>query len=348
VKGRDFAPRIQSVVEYLRIESLGWLSSPVPRGVLALHAAASRPRGEVEMAEISYSRAARPAARVARGFEPAAWIAIGAYCALVIAFAWDPTALAQALAATGIALAFAHAALKYGPKDALVFFVIVNVVAFAIENVGTRTGVPFGRYHFEVGAALPHVGLIPIIVGPLWFGMGYFAWIVARALLDGVARRAGGVVDTFVAPIVAAFVMTQWDLVMDAPESTISRAWEWRDGGADFGVPLSNYAGWLLTSWLFYQIFAMYSRGREAVETPTESAPFRWAPILFYASSGLAHVTPWLLGQAGEIVDGGGRAWRVADLRESAVATMIFTMLFTSGLAALRLAAPASDSAPRR
>ncbi len=59
------------------------------------------------------------------------------------------------------------------------------VVTFALENFGSRTGALFGHYHFEVGAQLPHVGVIPIIVGPLWFGMGYFAWICRRHL----ARR---------------------------------------------------------------------------------------------------------------------------------------------------------------
>jgi hypothetical protein len=30
-----------------------------------------------------------------------------------------------------------------------------------------------------------------------------------------------------------------------------------RDGGGYFGVPLSDYAGWYLTVWLFYQVFAL-------------------------------------------------------------------------------------------
>jgi putative membrane protein len=44
------------------------------------------------------------------------------------------------------------------------------------------------------------------------------------------------------------------------------------------------------------------------------------------------------LGQTGEIADGSGYVWRVRDLRETAVAVMLFTMLFTSALAALRQA----------
>ena len=145
--------------------------------------------------------------------------------------------------------------------EALVLFSICVAVTFAIENIGAATGVPFGRYHFEVGARLPHVGRIPIIVGPLWFGAGYFSWVVAATLLDGADRRLDRPFNVIALPVVAAFVVTQWDLVMDPPTATIAKAWIWHDGGADFGVPLSNYLGWLLTAFLFFLGFAVYLRG---------------------------------------------------------------------------------------
>jgi uncharacterized membrane protein len=190
--------------------------------------------------------------------EIASWIGLAAYLALVIGFAWEPTPLAQALAGIGIAIAFVHAARVYGLKDAAVLAVICLGVTFTMENIGDATGFPFGRYHFAVGANLPHVGTIPIIVGPLWFGMGYFSWIVAGTLLGGAETRLNRKFEIVARPVVAALVMTQWDVVMDPPLSTISKAWIWHDGGTHFGVPLSNYLGWLLTAWLFYQAFAIY------------------------------------------------------------------------------------------
>lgn len=270
----------------------------------------------------------------------AVWSSIVLYLVLVILFSWEPTPFAQALAAIGIAGAFLHAAFVYGWKDALVFLAICLVVTFTLENIGAATGLPFGRYHFEVGAKLPHVGAIPIVVGPLWFGMGYFSWVVAGTLLGGAARRLDKGVDVIALPIVAAFIMTQWDLVMDPPEATIFKAWIWHQGGADFGVPLSNYAGWLLTSWLFYQAFAVYLRYRRAASRRRirQGRAFHLAAILFYLSTGLAHLTPWIMGERGEVTDAAGEVWRIHDLREMAVLVMLFTMLFTSLLAALRLA----------
>jgi uncharacterized membrane protein len=272
--------------------------------------------------------------------ELATGIALAVYLALVIGFAWNPTPLAQALAAIGILAACVHAALFYGWKDALALFAICLVVTFAMENMGSLTGFPFGHYHFEVGADLPHVGVIPVIVGPLWFGMGYFSWILAGTFL-GAPARPSGKFELLAWPIVAAFVMTQWDVVMDPPLSTISKAWIWHDGGAHFGVPLSNYAGWLLTSWLFYQAFALYLRGRRHVGAPSVACgkALRLIAIALYLGSGLTHLTPWLIGQSGEVMDAAGHLWRISDLRAATVVTMLFTMFFTSMLAVLRLAA---------
>ncbi len=276
--------------------------------------------------------------------ETAFGLLLAVYLALVVGFAWNPTPLAQALAAIGILAALVHAVLFYGWKDALALFAICVAVTFATENMGSLTGFPFGHYHFEVGADLPHVGVIPVIVGPLWFGMGYFSWILAGTLL-GASARPSSKFEMIAWPVIAAFVMTQWDVVMDPPLSTISKAWIWHDGGAHFGVPLSNYVGWLLTSWLFYQAFALYLNGRRNAPAPSTAGgkALRLIAIVFYLSSGLTHLTPWWIGQSGEVMDAAGLLWRIGDLRAATVVTMLFTMFFTSMLAMLRLATDNPD-----
>ena len=283
-----------------------------------------------------------------RSFSPLGtsfWIVLAVYLAMVVGFSWNPTPLAQGLAAIGIVVACVHAALSYGWKDALVLLAICLAVTFAMENIGAATGLPFGHYHFEVGSNLPHVGAIPVIVGPLWFGMGYFAWVVAGTLLGGARVRLSRNIELIALPIVAAFVMTQWDVVMDPPVSTISKAWIWHDGGAHFGVPLSNYLGWLLTSWLFYQVFALYLSRRRHVSalSAEQGRGLGVVAILLYLASGLTHVTPWLIGHSGEVTDAANHVWRVGDLRETAVVIMLFTMVFTSMLAALRLVTDTSE-----
>jgi putative membrane protein len=270
------------------------------------------------------------------------WLAIVGILAAAIGFSWKPSPLAQALAAILIGCAQVHAAFAYGTRHALVLFATCIAIAFAMENLGSATGFPFGSYHFEVGAELPRVGLIPIIVGPLWFGAGYFSWAVASVLLDGADRKLDHIFNMIALPLVAAFVMTQWDLVMDAPNATIAKAWIWHDGGGVFGVPLSNYLGWLLTSWLIFLAFALYLRRSGPMANARDGTKLPAIAILFYLGAGLPHLVPWIIGQTGEAIDARGHDWHVHDIREATVAILLLTMVFTALLAALRLYAQVS------
>jgi len=94
-------------------------------------------------------------------------------------------------------------------------FVTCIAITFTTENLGAATGFPLGNHHFVVDAGLARIGRIPIIIGPLWFGAGYFSWVTASILLDGTDRRLDRTFDVLALPVVAAFIMTQWDWVMD-------------------------------------------------------------------------------------------------------------------------------------
>ena len=52
--------------------------------------------------------------------------------------------------------------------------------------------------------------------------------------------------------------MVMWDLTVDPISSTLQGLWVWTTPGAYFGVPISNFFGWFLVVYLFFQIFALY------------------------------------------------------------------------------------------
>ena len=267
------------------------------------------------------------------------WVLLLGYSAGVVAAAGSPSPLAQALAALGILIAFGHAVLALGLTDALAFLGLCLVITFAIENLSIATGFPFGHYHFEVAADLPHVGRVPIIVGPLYFAMGYFSWVIGGILL-GADGRPGRTFSRFAQPVVAAFVMVQWDVVMDPPNATLGHAWVWHDGGGYFGVPLSNFLGWSLTVWLFFQAFALVF-GRLDPQRISRNRPasrgFWLIPILLYLSVALSLAVPYFTENAGVIVDVAGTRWNAQDLRETTAIIALFTMVSTSVLAFFRL-----------
>jgi putative membrane protein len=225
-----------------------------------------------------------------------------------------------------------------GWVEALAFTIICLTITFAVENLGVLTGVPFGHYAFLVEPNLPHVGVVPVIVGLLYVGMGYPSWVIANVLFAGGVSRPPDLPQLFGVPVIAAFVMVQWDVVMDPAGSTLGHAWAWYDSGGYFGVPLSNFLGWFLVTFLYFQAFSLFLYSRRTLPPiPARSRAFWAAPVLLYLAAGLCHLPP-LLDPDSRLVDAGGRVWSAADLRETTVIVMLFTMLPTSLLALLRIA----------
>jgi len=267
------------------------------------------------------------------------WIAFTAFTGPALCLAGNPTPAGVAFAFATIGIAIGHAVFALGWRAASAFLAICLAVTFSLENLSILTGFPFGHYHFVVGAGLPHVGSIPVIVGFLYFGMGYPSWVVAGLLLERAGLQSDNRFRLLAIPLVASFVMVQWDVVMDPPSSTLGGAWVWHDGGGYFGVPLTNYLGWYLTMWIFFQVFAcwQFSRrdGRHSQAVDRRN-PFWLIPVFLYLGAGLCHVLPLFTTADADIVDAAGQHWRVHDLRETTVIVMAATMLSTSVLALLR------------
>jgi putative membrane protein len=138
-----------------------------------------------------------------------------------------------------------HGALIYGWRGILIFLVVCLGISNAFENLSILTGFPFGWYLYS-DALGPKLFLVPLLIGPAYFGMGYLSWTLARAILGDEDARLAGLLS-FATPTIASFIMVSWDLTIDPMASTINGNWVWRNGGSYFGVPVSNFLGWYLT-----------------------------------------------------------------------------------------------------
>jgi uncharacterized membrane protein len=142
---------------------------------------------------------------------------------------------------TAVVVAFAVtttllAAMAWGGSRAVAAGAVVLAGALALEAVGTRTGWPFGEYHY--GDALrPTVAGVPLAVGLAWWAMAVPARDVAARLVAPGWRRVG----------LGAVALTAWDVLLD-PQMVDEGFWTWDGGGPWRDVPLSNYVGWFLVS----------------------------------------------------------------------------------------------------
>lgn len=232
--------------------------------------------------------------------------------------------------------ALVHGARLHRIRGILTFFAICLVIGNIFENLGVRTGFPFGRYSFTDLMGPKLLG-VPILLGLAYLGMAYLSWTLARAILEGMrSPLAGSRVVTL--PLVAGFIMVAWDLAMDPVWATILHAWIWLQGGAYFGVPVSNFLGWYLDVYVIYQLFALYLRGHSTRPDPLPSSYWR-LPVIFYGVSAAGNIL-LAIPSAGRAVvsDPTGAQWRVSDITGACALVSIFTMGAFALLAWVRIA----------
>lgn len=243
----------------------------------------------------------------------------------------------------GFIFAMTHGSIRYGIKNILVAFVICLAVTYLLENISIMTGFPFGHYHYASTSILS----VRLYKAPLFMAIGYFStaypsWVIANILLDRPDDNPRSNYFRFALPVIAAFILVMWDIVLDPCASTIDGAYVWHEGGGFFGVPLSNFLGWYLCVWLFFQLFALYlSYRKDSVKTEgalVNSRSYLLQPVTMYLTLGLMYPAYYIAQVTSKvIVDRAGQVWHTANIYESSMMIFLFTMFFVSVLAAIRV-----------
>jgi uncharacterized membrane protein len=132
----------------------------------------------------------------------------------------------------------ANAVRRWGAPRATTAGVLVAGATTAVERIGTRTGLPFGRYAYT-GALRPQVAHVPAIVPLAWFAMGLPAREAAHGALGPRSNPATRIV-------LGSAALTAWDLFLD-PQMVGEGYWVWARRGLYRGIPLGNFLGWFVT-----------------------------------------------------------------------------------------------------
>ena len=186
---------------------------------------------------------------------------------------------------------FFHAWYALGVRSTLVFFALSATISWAFEQVGVATGLVYGPYHYTdaLGAKLGHV---PLLIPIAWFMMIYPSYVIANLIAgEPPAGSRGSLGRIAWLAFLSAMVMTAWDLVVDPVlTSPPFVAWVWQQGGPYFGVPVQNFAGWMLTTFTVYLVYRLYER-RVSIHTPSPvSVGSAVLPLLAYTAMLLANL----------------------------------------------------------
>ncbi len=178
------------------------------------------------------------------------------------------------------AFSIAHACWGLGGQRALAFFGIAFLGSLAFELVGTATGWVYGAYHYTDQLGWKVFDQVPLMIPVGWCAMLYPCHVLGGALVraDGPRPGRGRVLPR---SALAALAMTAWDLALD-PVAVASSFWVWPGGGAYFGVPLHNFAGWWATAFTLYLLHHGAQRLLPPAERPALAPTFAALPLVAY------------------------------------------------------------------
>ena len=184
-----------------------------------------------------------------------------------------------------IALPSAVALFRYlGPRRATLSLLAISILAYAIEAIGVTTGLPYGTFYYGDALGPRLVGIVPYLLplsyAPLVVGAVAVAWGTRLRLLH---------------VLYATLLLVWMDAVLDPGAASLG-FWVWPQGGVYYGVPLSNYAGWLLSGALATSLLLTTGRWSETprpalLDSATIATSF-WTGVAILSGT----VVPALLG----------------------------------------------------
>ncbi|MGC9516857.1 MAG: bisanhydrobacterioruberin hydratase CruF [Methanomicrobiales archaeon] len=124
-------------------------------------------------------------------------------------------------------------------KKALFLIVVLSVYAIIIETMAIITGIPYSHFQYSDLIGLKLFGYTPFTVpfayAPLFIGCFYLASILNE--------------NKWKIIILSTLLVLMVDLVLD-PAAVALNFWKFESGGFYYGVPFTNFLGWIITGFI--------------------------------------------------------------------------------------------------
>ncbi len=132
-----------------------------------------------------------------------------------------------------------------GPRGAILSLLSLSAFGYAIETIGVATGFPYGPFYYGDSLGPKVAGLVPYLLPLSWVPLVLGATAATAPTVqedEDVPRRR-----RVLWVLYAAVLLTLVDGVLDPGAASLG-FWVWPEGGPYYGVPVSNYLGWLFSS----------------------------------------------------------------------------------------------------
>jgi len=160
-----------------------------------------------------------------------------------------------------------------GVRDAVLLFVVLGVLALVIETSAIITGFPYGHFGYSDLLGYRLLGYTPWTVFLAWTPLVLAAFAISKRL--AVSGKLWAVRIVLVAVILVVF-----DLVLD-PGAVKIGFWRYEGGGVFYGVPVSNFLGWLFSGAIAGAVLEIFT----LIKKPLLPAPAQMISSAFFIVS---------------------------------------------------------------
>ncbi len=161
----------------------------------------------------------------------------------------------------GLVVFYASTVLK---SRVFILLIIALVVSTGSELLGTAYGWVYGHYYYTdsfLGSKL--FGLVPLSIPLLWTIIIMLAYSITNVIdpanFFSLKKKLNGGSLLYVSlrSTLDGFFAMSIDMLLD-PIYTRFGAWVWPDGGAYFGIPISNFISWFFVAFMMTLVFRLY------------------------------------------------------------------------------------------
>ncbi len=150
----------------------------------------------------------------------------------------------------------------------------LSLFAYGIESLGVLSGWPYGAFHYGKALGPLIFETVPLMLPFTYIPLVLGSAALVRSLSADRRRRIW----------LAALALTAFDLLLD-PGATKLGFWIWHDSGIYYGVPSSNFLGWLLSSYLVMRLLDWLSPKTLKFRHPYFAFTYFWGCVFWTAVS---------------------------------------------------------------
>mgnify|MGYP001258914746 CR=1 FL=1 len=230
-----------------------------------------------------------------------------------------------------LALYLVTAILQIGIARTLVFTLLAYCIAFLSEYSSTRTGFPYGFYSYIQTTIDKELWIsnVPFMDSLSYSFLSYCSFSLAIFLNQEVVRKKNNISildfengiqkKTVLYSSVILFVLL--DVIIDpvalrGSEWFLGQIYHYHKHGFYFGVPLSNFAGWMIVGFCIICLFQIINK-RYFLNTSSDKVnpltdihykdvfgPFLYLCVMLFNISITFYIKEYLLGICGLIITG--------------------------------------------